>query len=400
MHLQRRAQVTHCRSSKNSAGGSWDGDPAFANDQGTHNPAPGNFDADFSSPNSAYFGWIDQLLQEANTRHILVVLTVSYFGYNKGAQDGWWRTMLNEVNTQDVSYRFGYYLGSRYRSVPNIVWEAGVDTLPPDGDEGTKRAYKMLEGIKAAGDSHLWTGHWVHDYLSTDSATFKSAMDIQGVYTHGPYPALGPTYPRARLGYSDAPARPTVLLETTYENEHHATAADIRSYMWGSALSASGGEIFGSNPLWRFPTDWSTHLNTQGAHDMQRLGQFMDSLPWWDLVPSDLAGMGRLITAGTGTYGAARNPGDAVVGGDDWVPAEASPDGRHLVAYIPDAHGGGSITIDATVLRGTATAAWFDPSSGTYYDAGQVTSTGPHTFKTPARNNAQARDWVLVVSAP
>ena len=156
---------------------------------------------------------------------MLVVLTVSYFGYNKGAQDGWWRTMVNGVNTQNVSYQFGYFLGSRYKNVPNIVWEAGVDTLPPEGDEGTKRSYKILEGIKAAGDSHLWTGHWVHDYLSTDSGTFNSAMDIEGVYTHGAYPALGPTYARARLGYSKTPARPTVLLETTYENEHNANCS-------------------------------------------------------------------------------------------------------------------------------------------------------------------------------
>ena len=57
---------------------------------------------------------------------MLVVLTVSYFGYDNGAQDGWWRTMTNAANTQAVSFAFGQYLGNRYKNVPNIIWEAGV----------------------------------------------------------------------------------------------------------------------------------------------------------------------------------------------------------------------------------------------------------------------------------
>ena len=89
-------------------------------------------------------------------------------------------------------------------------------------------------------------------------------MDIEGVYTHGAYPQRGPTYGRSRLGYSRQPAKPAVLLETNYENEHNASPADIRSYMWGAALSTVGGVIFGSAPLWNFPPDWQNHLDTPG----------------------------------------------------------------------------------------------------------------------------------------
>jgi hypothetical protein len=380
----------------NTAGGAWDGDPTFAGDHGAHNPAPGHFDASFASPNPAYFAWIDQLLNEANARNMVVVLTVSYFGYDKGAQDGWWRTMTNAANTQAVSFAFGQYLGNRYKNVPNIIWEAGVDMLPPAGSEGEARAYKMLEGIKAAGDTHLWTGHWVHDYLSTDSATFAPSMDIEGVYTHGAYPQRGPTYARSRLGYSQQPAKPAVLLETNYENEHNATAADIRSYMWGAALSTVGGVIFGSAPLWNFPPDWQNHLDTPGAHDMQRLGAFLDSIPWYQLVPSELNGMKKLITGGTGSYTTMAQPGDSEVGGDDWVVSAATPDGKHLVAYVPDAHNG-DITVDATALSGTAQARWFDPSSGTSSDAGTVANAGTRAFTPPGKNGAGAKDWVLIL---
>ena len=108
--------------------------------------------------------------------------------------------------------------------------------------------------------------------------------------------------------------------------------------------------------------------------------------------------MRKLITAGTGTYASIGSPGDAVTGGDDWVTSAASPDGQYLVAYIPDAHGG-SISIDATVLRGAAEAQWFDPSSGTYSSAGRVTNTDTQSFTPPGSNSGLSRDWVLLVAA-
>jgi hypothetical protein len=187
-------------------------------------------------------------------------------------------------------------------------------------------------------------------------------------------------------------------LETNYENEHGASAAEIRSYMWGAALSSIGGVIFGSAPLWKTPPDWQNHLDTSGARDMQHLGTFLDSMPWYQLVPSELNGMKKLITGGTGSYTTMANPGDPEVGGDDWVVSAATPDGKHLVAYVPDAHSG-ELTVDMTALSGTAQARWFDPSSGTFTDAGQLTNTGTHAFTPPGKNAAGARDWMLVLTA-
>jgi hypothetical protein len=133
---------------------------------------------------------------------------------------------------------------------------------------------------------------------------------------------------------------------------------------------------------------------------MQELGEFMDSIPWYELVPSELAGMRKLVTAGTGSYASIPHPGDGATGGDDWVTSAATPDGRYLVAYIPHAHGSSSITIDTTILAGTADAKWFDPSSGAYTNAGRVDNTSTHKFSPPGRNGDQAGDWVLLVAVP
>ena len=383
---------------KNASGGSWDGDPAFANDMGQHDPPPGNFDAAFSSPNPAYFNWIRQMVQEANKRGVLMMMTVSYFGYNLGKSGGWWPTMVNQVNTQAVSYQFGKYLGNEFKDLPNIVWEQGADTFPPPGSDGEARALKMLEGIRAAGDTHLWTGEWSHDYLSTDSAAFAPNMDIEGVYTHGPYPKVGPTYGRARLAYSHTPALPSVLLETNYEGEHGASLADIRYFMWGAELSAIGGEVFGTARLWPIPPDWRSDVDTPGAHDMTRLGTLLDSLPWYQLVPSGLEGMKKLITAGGGKYTSIAGIGAAEVGGMNWIVSAATPDGHHLLAYVPSAHHG-SFSVDMTAMVGSAHAQWYDPTSGVLIDAGSFSNIGKHSFAIPGPNSEGSTDWVLELTA-
>jgi hypothetical protein len=381
---------------KNAAGGAWDGDAAFAGDQEAHNPAPGNFDADFSSPNPAYFAWIDRLLTEAASRGILVFLTPCYLGYNNGVQDGWWRTLNNGVNTQAVTFGFGRYLGTRYKGFDNIIWEMGVDMLPPFGSEGEARAHKIMEGIQAAGDTHLWTGHWKAGYVATDEAAFASAMTVQGVYTHGAYPATGPTYGRTRLGYAHEPHLPTVLLETNYEGAHGATAAQSREFMWGAAISAVAGVVFGNTSLWDVRNGWQSALDSQGARDMQRLAGFLDSMPWQELVPSGLAGTKALIVSGVGTYTRVANPGDLEVGGDDWVVSALTADARHFVAYVPDPHTG-PITVDLALLPGTARARWFDPTNGVYSEIGRYPNAATHSFSIPGKNSAGAADWLLSI---
>ena len=64
--------------------------------------------------------------------------------------------------------------------------------------------------------------------------------------------------------------------------------------------------------------------------------------------------MKTLVTAGGGV------PADA-----NYVAAAATPTGTLLVVYVPPAHSG-SITIDMTVMSGTAQASWFNPTTAAY----------------------------------
>lgn len=357
--------------------------------------------ADFSSPNAAYFAWIDTIVAEAAARNMVVLFGALYLGYNNGAADGWWQALNNSKNTQAVSFAFGQFLGNRYKDDPNVIWYLGADMLPAAGSEGETRTLKVLQGIKAAGATQLWTAHYVHEYLSTDESAFAPFMDIEHVYTHGSYPSLGPTYPLARLGYQHTPALPAFLMETTYEGEHGVTAAQIREYMWGAALGAIGGVVFGNNPVWLFDTarnpGWIPALNSTGADDMKRMGALLDLVPWQRLVPSGLAGTSSVVTAGAGTYGSWNTGGSS--GGDDYVVAAADASGSAILAYVPSPHTGG-VTIDLSLLAAAVHARWYDPTTGaSVVIAGSpFPNTSAHAFTVPATAHADgSHDWVLVL---
>jgi len=357
----------------------------------------------FATPNEAYFDFADSIIDLAASKGMLVSLAAMYLGYG-GGSEGWWSVLTHAVNTQEVCYRFGFYLGKRYKNRANILWVIGGDFTPPAGSEGEKRLHKFLEGIKAAGTSQLWSGDWKAPCISTDVRAFASDMDVNAVYTYGISEHDGGlTYDESRVAYSYSPARPAYLKETGYEEEVllAGDAASVRKYeYWAILGGATAGAFFGHRDVWEFATSrwssglapnarpWQTALNSTGTFDMRRLGKLLDSVAWYKLVPSGTAGMKKLVTAGGGTYGK-----------QDYVTAAAAADRSLLLAYLPPGANSGGLAINMGALAGPVRARWFDPTSGMYIDiAGEsLHNSGSRTFSIPGNNAAGVRDWVLVL---
>lgn len=375
-----------------------------------HAPANRNGDApftkpgDFSTPNEAYFAFADSMIDLAASKGMLVSLAAMYLGFH-GGDEGWWKALTDGVNTQTVSYNFGLYVGKRYKSRKNIFWVIGGDYLPPEGSEGELRLRRFMEGIRDGGAKQLWAGDWSAPCISTTEKAFAPLMDLNAVYTYGIPDHSGTTYGEAQAAYNDLPARPAYLKETGYENENWIAGdpASIRKYQyWGILGGATDGVFFGNRDVWEFATagwwsgfhfghsPWQAALDSVGAFDMTRLGRLLDPLPWYDLVPSGLGGMKKLVTEGGGTFGQA-----------DYVTAAATSDGKVLLAYIPPGTHSSSITVDMTALRDSARAQWFDPTSGSYLEVtgSPFPNTGTRSFKTPGKNSAGAGDWILLLQA-
>jgi hypothetical protein len=358
---------------------------------------------DFSKPNEAYFAFADSILELAASKGMLISLAPMYLGY-KGGAEGWWDTLTSPGNTQEVSYKFGLYIGNRYKKNKNILWVIGGDYTPPAGSEGEMRLHRFLEGIKAAGATQLWAGDWNAPCLSTDEKAFTSLMDLNAVYTSGDAGHPGTTYVEARTAYDYSPPHPAYLKETGYENENWVPGdrASVRKYeYWAILGGATAGGFFGNRDIWEFATEtwwsdfkfghgpWQKALHSPGSLDMMRLGQFFDSVPWYELIPSGLGGMKRLVSEGGGANE-----------GLDHVTAAATADGRVLVAYVPpESKASTTIQIDMTALRGSVRARWFDPTSGVFAEipGSPFPKGGNRRFTTPGINSGGATDWVLVL---
>jgi hypothetical protein len=366
---------------------------------------PGNF----ATPNPAYFAFADSIIDLAASKGIVVLLDYMFLGFG-GGDEGWWQELTSGPNNQTVCRSFGEYLGNRYKNKKNILWLVGGDYTPPPGSEGEARLHKILEGIQSAGATQPHMGDWASPSLSTDVAAFAADMDANAVYTYGyGSPRNGRTYVLARDGFLRAPTIPAFLLETGYEledNNQPGDRASIRKYQYWAVLGGTTtGMIYGHRDIWEFATatwssgfypdwdPWPQSLESPGALDTMRMGQLLDSVPWFDLVPSGLAGMKTLVTAGGGTFDGAQ--------GDAYVTAAATANGRALVAYLPPTGTAPrSITVDRTAMSHLFRARWFNPTTGAFtLISSSLPNTGTQVFTTPGTNGSGTNDWVLVLDA-
>ena len=356
---------------------------------------------DFSKPNDAYFDRAAAFVDRAAADGIAVLIAPNYLGFD-GGREGWWKALTDPVNTRAVCAAFGRYLGARFREKRNVLWVAGGDYAPPAGSEGEARHWEILKGIREAGGSQPWTGHWNVDHhggISTDQPLFRDAMTLNGVYEYAsPY----------RFGlraYDVQPPRPMFLLESTYEHEHtRGDTQPFRKAWWWTMLSGGTGVLWSNAFLWLCESargtyridygdvdgavsSWGAELESRGTMEMLHLHALFEGLPWHRLVPAGAAsGIRELVVRGRG-------------GGALHIAAAATPEGDLLVLYVPPAGSGSrSFDVDLSRMAGPARAHWYDPSTGGSIPVpGIIATAGAFGFETPGTNGSGANDWVLVI---
>jgi hypothetical protein len=358
---------------------------------------------DFSTPNDAYFDRALAFVRRAASHGVVVLLAPSYLGFDGGAE-GWWRELNSPVNTRAVCGEFGRYLGAKFKASKNLIWLAGGDFAPPSGSEGEARQWEILDGIRAAGASQLWTGHWNLGHrggISTDEPRFREAMALNGVYQYSK------TYRYTGRAYQTWPRRPVFLLESTYEHEHSVGEDQpFRKAWWWTMLSGGTGVLWSNTFLWMSEaargqyrlsygdvdgavSSWTAELDSAGTFEALHLHAFFEGLPWHRLLPiaiaSDITG---LVTSW-------------LWWGQKRIASAATREGDVFVVYVPPSGDGSrSFTVDLSALRGPGRARWYDPSAGTWITvAGTLPASRGVRLDTPGANASGANDWALVVEA-
>lgn len=353
----------------------------------------GNINAvgpDFTSPNEAYWRFVDEFLAYCESKGILVFLFPAYVGF-RGSAEGWMREMV--ANGPAKMHDYGVWIATRYRDQKNIIWMLGGDMGTPPftfTNAQTDVESALLAGLKSVTrqQSTLFSAEWTRGSIATDQLAFGDAMSLNGVYA-----GASNVNDLGRRAYSRVPTIPAFLLEEPYDEEgpdgnnvNTNATQPVRRFQWWGWLSTIGGYVSGNGYVWPFNSSWKAHLNTRGTRDMSRLNAFMRSVAWYDLVPSGLNGMRTLVTSG----------GSSVSAEDD-VAAAATRNGTLLVAYLPPARSG-SITVDMAAMARPARGRWFDPTNGLYVEIGRnLPNSGLRSFVSPGDNSANQRDWVLVL---
>ncbi len=357
---------------------------------------------DFSTPDDAYFDRSAAFVDRAAAHGIAVLLSPLYLGFD-GGPEGWWKELNSKVNTRPVCAAFGRYLGARFKGKRNLLWLAGGDFAPPAGSEGEQRYREFVDGIREAGASQPWTGHWNFEHLggiSTDQARFRDAMALNGVYQYAN------AYRYALRAYGVQPPRPVFLLESTYEHEHPGSDLQpFRNAWWWTMLSGGSGILWSNAFLWlcessratyrmeygdvdRAVSSWAEEMQSPGTFEAVHLHALFEGLPWYRLVPAQADGR-EWLTSGQGS-------------GRKHIAAAATPEGDLLVAYVPPSGTAARrFSLDLSRVRGAITARWYDPATGGWAPLDHPPArSAAAQFETPGANAAGTNDWVLVVEAP
>lgn len=317
---------------------------------------------DFSTPNEKYFEHADWVIRKAAEKGIQVFLAPIYLGY-PGTDEGWVNEAL--ANGPEKCRAWGRYVGRRYAGFDNIVWIAGGDRNP---DTARQDVDAVIEGIEEFDQRHLVTAHSHPENSALDQYKQEGWLNLNTTYTYMIVHSM------LLNDYHRTPAMPFVLIESTYEGEHNASAVQIRRQAYWAMLSGAAGQFMGNRPIWLFDPGWETALNSTGSQDMTRLKALFASRPWYDLVPDDRH---KVIVDGLGEFN-----------GLDYLAAARTQDGGTVIAYLPSAR---TVTVEMSEITGNrVTAWWYNPRYGEHDSIGQFPANGKRQFTPPGEG-----DWVL-----
>ena len=335
------------------------------------NRGPENYNGDspwattaFVDFNEAYWSHADWVIQQAESRGIVMFLSVCYLGFGCGEQ-GWCPQVRGLTSQQATDY--GTWLGARYKDQANIVWVGGGDTDPADyfDPNADLRHNDIMAALAAEDTNHLITSHSDVGNSALDDFN-ESWLSLNNTYADE---ITAPA--ELENDYNRIGTLPFFFIEGKYENEGVGGVGARSQHYWSPLLGASGA-FYGNAPIWYFGSGYTSNFGDPGRGSLVYYRNLFASRPWHELVPDTAH---TVLTAGVGS-------------GASYAAASVSAD--TFIAYIPT---GNQVTIDRSQLGGsTSQAWWYNPRTGGTTDLGTFSNTGTQNFTPPDGN-----DWVLVI---
>ena len=358
---------------------------------------------DLSKPNPVYFQRADDIVKLAAARGMVVLLDP--------IETSSWLPILRAAGTEQA-FRYGQYLGRRYKDFPNIIWMHGNDFQSWSDRTDDALVQAVARGIRTEDLMHIHTIEL--NYLtsgSLDDPSWAPLIELDAAYTYYP------TYAQVLTEYNRADFKPVFMVEANYEFERseEGSPQSLRRQEYWTMLSGATGQIYGSGSTWRLEKGWQDNIDTPGAKQLRIMKNLFSKRKWYDLVPDQnhvlvtdgygvLAGYVGKLTAYAGNlqlpYDLVANlkrlTGLGLVRTNMYASAARTSDGTLAMVFLPSAR---TITVDMSKLAGPVVARWYDPTSGDFRAIANspLTNMNSRRFSAPSSNAGGDGDWVLVL---
>ncbi|HEY4327693.1 MAG TPA: glycoside hydrolase family 140 protein [Mucilaginibacter sp.] len=351
------------------------------------------------TPNEYYFKFVDSVVKLAQSKGLYIGLLPTWGDKVTKA----WGTGPVVFNVENA-YRYGYWIGNRYKNYPNIIWILGGDR-PAKNDTADWRPIwrAMAKGITdVSGKKPFITYHPSGGPNSTSQyihhEPWLTMNMIQSGHGNGHDVAIWDLITR---DFNLSPRKPVLDAEPNYEDHPvnpwpkwdpasgYYRAYDVRKQLYRSVFSGGCGVTYGHHSVWQFYSAerekinyadryWTEAIDRPGAFQAGYLKKLITSRPSLNRIPDS-----RIITDGQGLSG-------------KHSCAFADSSGSYLMIYIPL---GKQLTVNTGRLRSANLVAWwYNPKNGKVTKIGSLKREGSMSFTPPT--TGFENDWVLVLDDP
>ncbi len=369
---------------------------------GLTKPTPDGFlpliDNDPEKPNEEYFTHVDKVIDMAAGYGLYMAVLPTWGSHAENKPSSLFKNM--HIFTPTNSYKYGKYLGNRYKDKWNVVWIVGGDRSP----EGNENIWKeMIRGIReGCGNKQLISYHINGRRSITEVPEIANLLDFYMMQSgHGN--VATPNFKMIEIDYNHKPVKPVIDGEPVYEiipigfNPVNGYTSDYepRRAMYWSVFAGGFGVTYGNNSVWQMNKDgyppvlfpkstWEEAIDDPGSFQVRHLADLMLSRPFLTRIPDNsLVDSDNYSEA---DYKVATRDGTS-----------GKNDATYIMAYFPIVR---RLQIDTSSIVGKNITAWlFDPRTGVAYKMGEFKNTG--TFNPPwdsrIRKTMGGPDWVIVV---
>jgi len=376
-----------------------------------------------------YWDHLEYIIDTAESKGMYVVLLPAWGGCVAGAY-GNGNATPEIIFNATIAYKYGRWIGQRFKNKNNIIWMMGGDRSAVYGKKDYRNVFRAMaegiaDGVNGANQQNANTDYSTtlmsyhpRKWMPNSSEWFHNDawLDFNSIQDQ-PKDQITAT----ELDYGLDPAKPTWLFEGGYENRGRKNEIykdwQIRFQSYQTVFAGGFGITYGSMNIFHFSkgassldepvaTDkvgkWESRLDEAGAMDMQRLltlmtslsnDQFLDRIPDQSLIDGDEGGM-------DGSEGVRSNRLQATCGRKGDYAMIYSANGRNIRLRMN--------RLAAPLMN----AFWFNPRNGKWRiedrdvaDRRAFATNSPSGPGAPIRefdppgNVGNGNDWVLVLMA-